>query len=253
MRGIGLLAGALACAMLAGCAVASGGPADTPPPVPPTAPQAQAVLRGKVIRREAGRLLVAETEGTGGVYALSEAALTPQGGEPDPGTLVEIGYDGTTQETFPLGIPNPAYLRVTGRESDLTGLYMQVFLELYARDEGLNDGISLLAVDLTEAGSLSEAEKTALLYLLQNGTGVEARPATFDGLVAEGLIVEEDGFYRFEKGLLLSLAVTEQGENSLAFTAEKWRSSLGAYFFTDCAAEREGLAWSYTIGAEAIS
>ena len=41
----------------------------------------------------------------------------------------------------------------------------------------------------------------------------------------------------------------------VTFTAQKWRSSLGAYWFSDCTAVQNAVGeWSdYTIGAEMIS
>ena len=43
--------------------------------------------------------------------------------------------------------------------------------------------------------------------------------------------------------------------DSLTFTAEKWRSGLGAYYFSGCTARQDaGGQWSaYTVGAEAIA
>ena len=39
----------------------------------------------------------------------------------------------------------------------------------------------------------------------------------------------------------------------VCFSAEKWRSPLGAYYFTKCTASRGDNGWEYTVGAEAIS
>ena len=42
--------------------------------------------------------------------------------------------------------------------------------------------------------------------------------------------------------------------NGVRFDAEKWRSGLGAYIFSDCTAVSVDGFWnSYTIGSEAIS
>ena len=44
-------------------------------------------------------------------------------------------------------------------------------------------------------------------------------------------------------------------QNTVTFDAQKWRSALGAYFFTDCTASRDAQGhWGdYTVGAAAIS
>ena len=66
-------------------------------------------------------------------------------------------------------------------------------------------------------------------------------------------------FYEWKNGIHFS--ITEQsmeGTYSLTpvtFDAQKWRSSLGAYWFCDCTAVQSALGeWSdYSIGSEAIS
>lgn len=46
----------------------------------------------------------------------------------------------------------------------------------------------------------------------------------------------------------------EAGEDGFVFTAEKWRSGLGAIWFTDCAAVRgSGGQWSYQPGGFSIA
>ena len=48
---------------------------------------------------------------------------------------------------------------------------------------------------------------------------------------------------------------TASGYDAVAFDASKWRTSLGAYMFTDCSAVSDGAGhWDgYTVGAEMIS
>ena len=52
------------------------------------------------------------------------------------------------------------------------------------------------------------------------------------------------------------LADERQGDGSVKFTLEKWRTPLGAYWLHDCTAiSDDGVpeTWSYTVGAEFIS
>ena len=51
------------------------------------------------------------------------------------------------------------------------------------------------------------------------------------------------------------LSAEEQAWESVSFDAQKWRTSLGAYIFSRCAALRpDGGAWTaYTVGAEIVS
>lgn len=83
---------------------------------------------------------------------------------------------------------------------------------------------------------------------------------TFDELREEGYLTGEkleDGstVYSFTNGLLFTVTPEETQDNgaSVCFSAGKWRSPLGAYYFTKCAASRGDNGWEYTVGAEAIS
>jgi hypothetical protein len=49
------------------------------------------------------------------------------------------------------------------------------------------------------------------------------------------------------------MSTSEEKENSFKFTASKWVSGLGAYFYNDCSAEKKDGKWSYTLGGIAIS
>ena len=50
------------------------------------------------------------------------------------------------------------------------------------------------------------------------------------------------------------LSAEEQAWESVSFDAQKWRTSLGAYIFSRCAAlGTDGGAWTaYTVGAEIV-
>ena len=83
---------------------------------------------------------------------------------------------------------------------------------------------------------------------------------TFDELREEGYLMGEkleggSTAYSFTNGLLFTITPDETQENgaSVCFSAEKWRSPLGAYYFTKCTASRGDNGWEYTVGAEAIS
>lgn len=181
------------------------------------------------------------TDDSGGIDA---AAVTA-------GALVEISYGGIIQESYPAGFGAATALKVTGREDNLAGFYLAVLRDLYAVDPGLNDGITMLAFDLREATNLNAAEKAALLYLAAAEFGLETVSATYDELCEQGLIDRENVY--FPTGLLIVFTVSEAGEDSFTFTAQKWRSGLGAYWFADCLARRSGNDWGYTVGSEAIS
>lgn len=234
---------------------------------------------------EDGNLLLAALDG-GYVYRLPTENLTVTlDGQPadasvlEDGMPVEIAHNGLIQETFPASFGEvysvAAWSRGQGMNGmgttyDLCGLYLQVLEDLWEKDSGLNENISQIAVDLSNApGELTEGEKEAIIWLFGEKHGVPAFPATFDELKERGTISAEplgedapDGaaFYHWEDGCLFSITPNEDHEGELYslpvlfFNAEKWRSSLGAYCFYDCQAGwGQATSWSYQIGGEMIS
>ena len=217
-----------------------------------------AIFSGKVMAAEEGHLTLSGKEGqTPYLISLSigDLELTGLDGAPlssdqvKPGMLVEISYDGTVLEGFPSLLGHPTALQVTGQEDDMVGLYLKVLEELWQRDEGLNSGISQLAFDLTKVHNLSQEEKSAFIWLAGNRYGLESYPSTFEELKEQGAIVD----LYWEDGLLVAFEDQPVENGRFSFQAEKWRSGLGAYFFSQCTAQKSGGAWSYTVEAEAIS
>ncbi len=139
------------------------------------------------------------------------------------------------------------------------GTYTNALTFLYNQDEALNDGIEMVAFDFSKCGNLTNDEKTALMKYLANEWGVSCSESNFEQLKADGLItVEENGFTRFEKGLLVTVETdgTLEGaekKEDFVFTVGKYRTSLGAYWLSDCKATFNGKEWSYEIGAHMIS
>ncbi len=75
---------------------------------------------------------------------------------------------------------------------------------------------------------------------------------TWEALADQGYIDRER--VEWDDGLFLSLA-EENPSGALTFTAQKWRSGTGAYWFTHCTARQNPSGhWDgYTVGGEAIS
>jgi hypothetical protein len=169
----------------------------------------------------------------------------------ETGMLVDIAFDDIVQDSFPMGLGSIKGICIKSRGDDIAGLYRRVIDDLYAVDPGLNDGISILAFDLTKLSNMTEAEKTALIYLVGNAYGMQAIAGTYDELCEQGYI-DKDKLY-FEKGLLFSIEDNAISGDSFTFDAQKWRSGLGAYFFHRCTARKTKDGWDYTIGAEMIS
>lgn len=190
---------------------------------------------------------------------------------PMPGALVEVTWDGSVMESYPMRFGTVASVRILEDGfDDLCRLYLDVLNDLWEVDPSLNDGITELGVDLSGT-SLPESEQATVAYAFGSAHGLMAMEGTYQDFVDSGYIDGEALFWK--DGCLFSVKET-QDENPVTFNlpsfgpgdempdysgvrfdAEKWRSGLGAYFFTDCTAVRNGGGqWGdYTVGAEAIA
>lgn len=221
---------------------------------------------------ETGDLVLAENgEAGAGIYTLSMGSLEfePQFTEPlRNGQLINVYYESFT-EAWPMDLGGVSAIElVEGGFDDRTALYLDVLEDLWEADSGLNDGVEVIGVDLSQT-SLSPAEQAAAAWIFAGNHGVELVEGTLEALMDQGYITgdplgTEDApsdakFWHWENGCHFS--ITEQpmeGTYSLTpvtFDAMKWRSSLGTYFFSDCTAVQSALGdWSeYRIGAEMIS
>ena len=268
-------------------------PAD-PAGVPPSLAEDEepTVLTCRVVDgAEDGNLLLAELDeglyGGTGVYRLNvkDVPVTLDGEAAEPSVLedgmaVDVAFNGHVLESFPAQLGEvysvSAWSRGRGRNGggtmfDLCGLYLQVLDDLWKKDPALNEDVSQIALDLSQApGELTEGEKLALVHRFGELHGVVAFAATFEELEEQGYLTSEplgDGapegaaFVRWEDGCLFSITPSEdhEGESyslpTLFFNAAKWRSSLGAYGFYDCSAGWGQVStWNgYQIGSEMIS
>lgn len=238
-----------------------------------------------------GNLLLAELDegiyGGAGVYRLNvkDVPVTLDGEAAEPSVLedgmaVDVAFNGFVAESFPAQFGEvysvSAWSRGRGRNGggttyDLCGLYLQVLDDLWQKDPALNEDVSQIALDLSQApGELTEGEKSALIWRFGELHGVEAFAATFEELREQGYLTSEplgDGapegaaFVHWEDGCLFSITPNEDHAEEvyslpvIFFNAEKWRSSLGAYGFYDCSAGWGQMStWNgYSVGSEMIS
>ena len=238
----------------------------------------------RIIQEQPENLLLAKADGgPGDVYTLSlrDVELTLDGNAfdrnepgayqsfPDgtlTGALVEVACD-LVLETYPgqLAEVTAVNLRSDGLD-DRCALYLRVLNDLWAVDEGLNSDITMLSVDLSQTG-LSDSEQAAVAWAFGGEHGIsQVLSLNYEQLAAEGYLTgadpDSDGIPCWEDGCLFTITEQETGDNELngarntvTFDAQKWRSALGAYFFTDCTASRDAQGhWGdYTVGAAAIS
>lgn len=235
--------------LLAGCAAGAEEP-SAPAPTE-TATRLEAWIADGA---ETGELLLAGEDGQ--LYALSvgETPVTLDGVEAQradllDGMRVTVCYNGLIQETYPARFESVSTLEAEGTgTNDRCGLYLQVLEDLWNVDSGLNDGVTKLGMDLSEATDLTESEKAAVVWRFGQARGLTPLTGTFDELADAGYFDREHLVW--DDGVLFTLS----GSASEGFQAEKWRSGTGAYFFTNCTAQSgDNGAWTYRVGAEAIS
>lgn len=257
-----LLCAALALPLLAGCTAApkleappaAATPGSEAPGTATVEPEGGALLAGTVIDVSDGSLLLAGEGVYEGLYQVSLDGVPVEPGGAEAlcvGKRAEVTFGGITAECFP-GIPG-GVTRVRAVDGDLSPfvLYRQALFDLMETDEGLNGGARYLGVDLSGAANLTGGEKLALQYLLEQRYGLSVLPGTFDELCEQGYI-DRDALY-WEDGVLLRVALVEDGTDTFRFDAEKWRSGLGAIYWTDCTAARGADGWTYEVGGFAIS
>lgn len=238
----------------------------------------------RIIQEQPENLLLAKTDGNSAdVYTLSlrDVELTLDGNAfdrnepgayqrfPDgtlTGALVEVAYD-LVLETYPgqLAEVTAVNIRSDGFD-DRCALYLRVLNDLWAVDEGLNNDITMLSVDLSQTG-LSDSEQAAVAWVFGGEHGIsETMTKSYEELAAEGYLSdtapEVDGIPHWKDGCLFTIAEQEAENNgrggtggTVTFDAQKWRSALGADFFTDCTAswDAKGHWGDYAIGGQAIS
>ena len=204
----------------------------------------------------------------------------------EDGMMAEILHNGWIQTTYPGTFSDVYEVRVYslgseknpgGSYYDLCGLYLEVLEDLWNKDAGLNEEIQYISVDLTDApGNLTDGEKAAIAWIFGGKHGVQALTLTSEELKEQGYYTEivytgtglpmssDDNrpkAYMWEDGVLFTI-IDNMGQDAatyslpvIKFDAWKWRTPLGAYFFSDCSAVWPQMGtWSdYNIEHEMIS
>ena len=275
--------------LLAGCAAGNNSTAPDPPSNPCGSPVSGETaeltdhgpwfVTARIVSGELpGTLLLAEHGAeAASVYTLSTESLTFEpkwDGSLRSGQLINVYYDSFT-EGWPMTFGGVTAIELLEYGfDDRCALYLQVLEDLWEKDSGLNGGAEVLGIDLTET-SLSPAERSAVAWAFAERHGTELLEDSLDTLIEQGVITAhpltssgsgadleapKHYFYEWETGIHFSITEQEMegvyhGLIPVTFTAQKWRSSLGAYWLSDCTAVQTALGeWSdYTVGAEMIS
>lgn len=163
------------------------------------------------------------------------------------GNIVQVYYE-STQETYPLTLTNPIIeFKETG--DNRIEMILNLFCEIYEIDPALNDDINFIALDLTEFDFLNPQQKNALCYLIESKFNLPVSQATMEDLINQGLAEE----LLIPNGILFTLTCDDMTDKSLTFSCTKYRSGLGAIFYTDNKAELKDNTWNYELGLFAIS
>lgn len=145
------------------------------------------------------------------------------------------------------------------------GYYLQVLEDLWNTDAGLNsdDDLEYLGVDLSGLTHLAPSERAAIARRFAENHELTLVEGTWEKLCDEGYIDRERLVWN--DGILFTIVTNEEAVASMlntndnptaftAFDAQKWRSGIGAIFWNDCVAQRDGNGvWFYSVGSKAIS
>ena len=204
----------------------------------------------------------------------------------EDGMMAEIVHSGWIQTTYPGQFSDVYEVRVYslgseknpgGSYYDVCGLYLQVLEDLWNADPGLNSEIQYISVDLTDApGNLTDGEKAAIAWIFGGKHGVQALTLNSEELKEQGYFTEivytgtglpmssDDNrpkAYLWEDGELFTI-IDNMGQDAVSyslpvvkFNAWKWRTPLGAYWFSNCSAvwPQMGTWGTYNIEYEMIS
>lgn len=211
----------------------------------------------KVMKREGNNLLLGDLGDTVG----SIFYLTTDDENIKAGDIVEVTFNGMIMESYPPQLGDPS-LELKEQGPSILPMLEEIFCELWERDEGLNDNIDLIAVDLDKINVLSDIEKEAFIKILDNyictNHDISVIASNFEKLKAENMLAPYGDLkdaYHFENGLLFSFDTQEDTLipiTSLSMTVSKWRSPLGAYGFV-INSKLENNEWTYEIENEFIS
>lgn len=256
----------LCAALLAGCGAGAGGPGSPAPggPDEPSGGETGGLLCRIVDGAAEGELLLAAQRSEGdALYRLTvgDTAVLLDGqpadaGQLRDGMLLTVEYTGSVLETYPAMLEGVTALRaVTAGQDDRCGLVLQAFEDLWDEDSGLNGDIAYMGFEIGETLVPEASEREGIAWRFAELHGVQPLTGSWQQLADEGYIDAENLYW--EDGLFFSFTPTEnkdQKEDQLFFTAQKWRSGLGALFFVDCTARRDASGgWQYEAGGFAIA
>lgn len=124
------------------------------------------------------------------------------------------------------------------QEQEDLAVVKAIFDWLYPLDDALNEGIEWIALDTTEL-EISDVVKKQLFEYIGEQSGFSVRESTAQELKDEGLLGEQG----IRTGILLTMSMQAEEVDTRRFSAEKYRSPLGAIGVNDGIVQRDGTVW----------
>jgi hypothetical protein len=157
------------------------------------------------------------------------------------GDILIITYDGAIMESYPAQI-TASKVELIDHNNLLDG-YLALIDDIYQMDNGLNGEIEMIAFDTSQWINLTNIGKEIIFAQVKESYGFEVIEGTYEELVEQELI-EEENLY-FPKGILIKLSNMEYNKDKEKITCaiSKWRSGLGAIGSEDVTAEYDGTQW----------
>ena len=246
--------------LFAGCAkgevITSTAPPETTT-APPTHNFEYVTFDAKVMKKDGTNLLLGDLGDTvGSIFYLTTDDDTIKAGD-----IVEVTFNGMIMESYPPQLGDPS-LKLKEKGTSALPMLEEIFHELWERDEGLNNNLDLIAVDLDKINVISDIEKEAFIKILDNYMytkyDISVIASNYEKLKSENMLAPYSDIkdsYHFENGLIFSFDTQEDTSipvTSFTLTVSKWRSPLGAYGFT-INSKLKNDEWTYKIENEFIS
>lgn len=204
---------------------------------------AETVVLEAFIQEIDGKILILADK-DGGLYQMDTEGVNIQE-ELQPGMAVDIVYSGILMRNIPATLPQVECVTVVNDREDPYGFYRTVLQTIWDTKPELNEGIELVALDLSDAENINENQKYVLEYVMRGIAQCDVRLASDDQLEREGMLDDEKDQFSGVKGMLISIDDEKRREDQILFDAEKWISDRAEAEWDDQTARYENGTWVF--------
>ncbi len=166
------------------------------------------------------------------------------------GSVVEIHYSGYTREIYPASPDSVTKIELVENQTDLVGLYVDLFHDIYRINDD-NPDHDTVSVDLSEVSNLTQTEKMAVEYILLNDLYKEnifVNSRTYDELVEDGFIDENDRRAYYDKLILIKFTTNDTDTGEFTFDVSKKFGFDNEYGYSDSSARLHNGNYLYDLG-----